>query len=645
MMCRFFPGGNWFAVVDFFPPDFGICRCFFAKFVITCWTRGSRMLKFRLGAGLLLMLLGTSQVFATLFPRPPELEPAVKFWTDVFTRYSQHQVVLHDRHHTHVVYKVLDFSEVVPLLDAEELWLHKRKIETEEKAALKAQLLELAERLDSPGLPDDLQRLRNIFDAYGKLDREAILAAAESLRGQRGLREKTRDALMRSGRYLPYMEKVFEQAGLPVLLTRLPLVESSFSNAAYSKSGAAGMWQFMPGTARIYMNYDEIGDERRDPWLATEAAAKHLRDDYELLQDWPLAITAYNFGRNGIARALAEIGGDSLMDMIQRYEHPRWGFAGKNFYAEFLAAVEVEQNALTYFGPIRRQDPEPLREVKTRHYVRYDTLRELAGPAAERFDELNPSFSEAVQQGHLYVPPGRRIRLPATQAPDFEQAYASLGGDQLFDRQRDYFVTHRVRRGETLSGIAHRYRTSIRSIRQANGLRSSHFIRIGQRLKVPTGHAGRATKPQYHVVNRGESLSTIAQRYGLKTRTLQRYNDIQRPELLQAGARLKLPGAATTFHRVRAGETLSAIARQYGVSVSALQQQNDIPRPELLRAGTRLQVAGARRRATHHVIRSGQTLESIARRYGLSVKAIASTNNIPDANRVRVGQRLRLPEG
>ncbi len=368
----------------------------------------------RILCGVLLSLAALQAAAAMdVFPRPPELEHKIAFWRSVFGEYSQHQIILHDRKNVSVVYKVLDFTDVVDLLDETELRMHKHRIEEQEKDALRALMLRLADDPSAAGLNDEQRSIRNTLKVHGLLKPDSLRGIAEDLRGQAGLREKTEAAIMRSGRYLPYMEKVFADAGLPVELTRLPLVESSFNTRAYSKSGAAGMWQFMPGTAKRYMSYDEVGDDRRDPWLSTEGAAQHLSDDYTLLQDWPLAVTAYNFGRYGLARALDEVGGQSLVDLIERYDHPRWGFAAKNFYAEFLAALEVESNALKYFGPLRRDAPNHFEEVTTEHYVRFDTLRRLARQDSERFLELNPSFSTAVQRGELLVPPKRRIRLPA----------------------------------------------------------------------------------------------------------------------------------------------------------------------------------------------------------------------------------------
>ena len=528
------------------------------------------------------------------FPRPPELAEKVAFWRSVFAEYSQHQMLLHDRKHVTLIYKVLDFSDVAPLLNKDELRLHKRKVEKAEKEALRDILLAFAESPNTKNVAPQAQRIRQQLKDKGLFDAKNLRAIASDLRGQSGLREKTRDAIMRSGRYLPYMEKVFAEAGLPILLTRLPLVESSFNNAAYSKTGAAGMWQFMPGTARVYMSYDEVGDERRDPWISTRAAAKHLSDDYALLQDWPLAVTAYNFGRYGIARGLDESGSTSLVELIERYDYPRWGFAAKNFYAEFLAAVDVERDALKYFGPLRRDAPDEFEEIETQHYVHYETLQRISQQHPERFHELNPSFSAAVQRGDLLVPPRKRIRVPRTKAPKFRSAYARLDNAELYSRQKKFFHKHRVRRGQTLSSIARQYGSSIRAIRQANNLRSSHFIRIGQLLKVPN------------------------------------------------------KGAATRVrsYKVRSGDTLSSIARRFGTTVKRIKSVNGISNPRHLRAGVRLKIpAGKRPTYAWHTIRSGQTVESIARKYGVSVQSIASANDLSNINRIRAGQKLKVPGG
>ncbi len=541
---------------------------------------------------LLLLSVTCSQAQAsTSFPQPPELNTAVNFWVRIFTEVSQHQVVLHDRKHLEVVYNTLDFSVAAKNLDRREYFQHVRKVEQAEKDELGRILRRLAEDPNAADLPPVANSIKKKFERISEPDKFA--RAAERIRGQRGLYERFREAIAVSGAYLPYMEEIFAAQGLPVELTRLPLVESSFNVKAYSKSGAAGIWQFIPSSARRYMRMDEVGDDRRDPWFSTEAAARHLADDYAALNDWPMAVTAYNYGRYGIARALEEIGASSLVELIERYDGPRWGFASKNFYAEFLAALHVEQNAMRYFGPIKRDEPLRFEEVTIDHYVPFETLGRLIDLDLESFQRLNPTFSTAVIDGHLFVPPGQRIRVPRGTASTFSNAYASLDSSQRYERQRDYFVRHKVRSGETLSGIAYRYRSSVKQISRANNLSRRGFIRAGQVLKIPTGSGGKADAPRKHRVRSGETLVAIARRYHVSARDLQRLNGIAKPELLQVGAVLLLPadaGAGYVKHTVRAGQTVGSIARKYGVSVREIAALNGLTDVHAIRVGQTLKV-------------------------------------------------------
>ena len=188
----------------------------------------------------------------------------------------------------------------------------------------------------------------NRSNEYVNGERERIAAANEveidRVKAQRGVKERTAAGLKRSNRYIAQMQQIFRERGLPVELTYLPLIESSFNINARSHAGALGMWQFMPATGRQYMQVNRAIDERRDPIESTRAAASFLKQAYELLGKWPLAITAYNFGPAGMARAVAEVGSDNLVDVIQKYNHPHFGYPPKNFYAEFLAAVEIGKN-------------------------------------------------------------------------------------------------------------------------------------------------------------------------------------------------------------------------------------------------------------------------------------------------------------
>lgn len=473
------------------------------------------------------------------FPRYPELAPKVAFWTDIFARYSLHDSVIHPAAYPHVVIEVLHFDPQLPPAQR-----HR-----EEEARKQAHRVAL-QRLQATRDPGRLSPAdRALYDRFqGIKDARRFEKAAQSLRAQRGVRERTEQALAVSGAYLPSMETTFRSYALPIELTRLPIVESSFNIDAYSKSRAAGLWQFIPSSARIYMRLDEAVDDRRDPWRSTDAAARHLRDDYALLGNWPLALTAYNHGRNGVARGLAEVKGKTLVDLIERYEHPRFGFASKNFYAEFLAAKDIEAEARRYFPTLVRQQPQPYAEIELAEYLPFSSVVAMSGLDREQFRRLNPALSEAVVRGQLWIPKGQRIRLPEPQAPAFKAAYARLPAAERYREQRAYWRMHRVQRGEVLSRIARRYGVSVKAIQQANQLRQPGHIRIGQTLKIPPGNGAagstglRKVVLRVHTVRAGETLSAIARRHRVGVQAIAQLNRLDDRHLIKPGQKLKIPG-------------------------------------------------------------------------------------------------------
>lgn len=488
------------------------------------------------------------------FPRYPELEPAVQFWTGVFGVYSENQSLIHSSVYPQKILKVLDFSADAKRMSKRALARHRGKAE---RAARKKyneifRKIHLKRKKPESLAGEELRVYKMFADIPG--DRR-FQKARGTVRSQRGLHERTRKALEVSGKYLPEMTRIFASHGLPTLLTRLPLVESSFNVEAYSKAGAAGLWQFIPSSARTYMRLNEIVDDRRDPWTSTDAAARHLKDDYALLQDWPLAITAYNHGRSGVARGLRKVGGKTLPDLVARYKSRRFGFASRNFYAEFLAALEVERNRELYFGTIRQRDPLQYEIVRTNDYLKFSTLRMLAGAPDPLFRKLNPAFSREVVLGKLYVPPGHVIRVPKGRAEQFESAYTKLDAKHKHSSQRHYFVRHRVRHGDTVSRIARRYGVSSRSITSANRLRNAHRIRVGQVLKIPPrGRPGRgvhrvakaqSTPPEngYHIhrVRRGQNLWTIARLYGASLKDVLKANGLHKRSVIHPGMRIRVP--------------------------------------------------------------------------------------------------------
>ena len=501
------------------------------------------------------------------FPHLTILRPQVEFWTKVFSEYSENQSIVHSIDDVRKVYEVLDFSEQAQTLDAVQLSLLKGRAESHAKEQID-ELLKRVDELQATPEKMDAEEHRVYLMYADSTDPHRFRDAIGSFRVQRGLRERTAHALQVSGRYLPQMEQIFASYGLPTRLTRLPLVESSFNLQAYSKVGAAGLWQFMPSSARIYMRLDEITDDRRDPWFSTDAAARHLRDDYNALQSWPLAVTAYNHGRGGVARGLAMVNGTTLTDLIQRYNGDSFGFASRNFYAEFLAASDVEHDWHRHFGDLQRDAPTQFETVETRDYIPYSTLQRLSNADDTTFRTLNPAYNDEVMDGRLYVPPGHLIRVPAGAADRFKLAYASLGPEQRFEHQRQYYTVHRLERGESIARLAHRFGVSQQAILAANGLRSNARLRAGSNLKIPPHDApstvvASADTPEAHVL-KTSAHSSASERKAAKLR----------------------------LHKVRSGQTLGSIAKRYQTSVSALRRINGLDSADRLRVGSMLKIPG-----------------------------------------------------
>lgn len=288
------------------------------------------------------------------FPRPASLEPNVDFWTDVFTAYSYRDFLIHDRDRVWKVYQVLHMPGSGSPTQNDVTWAN---------AYLKAKYADILERLAAGNEPvgEDERRVAAMFKDEAP---DAYAAAAQNLRVQQGLRERFHEAILRRRHYEPLMERVFRTAGLPVELAMLPHVESGYYNSSRSSAGAVGIWQFTRSTGRQYMKISRRRDDRLDPVKSTQAAAKLLQYNYDVLGSWPLAITAYNHGTYGTARA-AEAYGNDYSRIFKYYDGPHFGFASRNYYAEFLAALQVHRYEDSYFPGIEDEATPPAQVVRT----------------------------------------------------------------------------------------------------------------------------------------------------------------------------------------------------------------------------------------------------------------------------------------
>jgi membrane-bound lytic murein transglycosylase D len=473
-------------------------------------------------------------------PRPAGLEPDISFWRKIFAEVSTDEALVHDNRYLGIVYEKLDLSAYAS--DA----ARQRQLD-----AARTKYTRILTRLaggNRSSLGKDERRVLALW--AGRPGNKNLRAAASRVRVQQGLSDRYLQGLIRSGRWQDHIRASMRQAGVPEMLAALPHVESSFNPEARSYVGAAGLWQFTTGTGRRFMRIDTAVDERRDPFRSSEAAARLLRSNYDELDSWPLAITAYNHGTGGMRRAIRATGTDNIETIVRNYDGRAFGFASRNFYVSFLAAEEVERNAEEYFGPVRRDEPEPFTIIDVPAYLSTGTLEKSLGLPRETLQTYNPALLPDVWLGRKYVPRGFTLRLPASVS-DADTRLAAIPRSERRPAQTPD-LTHTVRRGETVSGIAARYRTSSARIASLNNLSKRNLIRAGQVLKLP-GNAGaptnsktvaRSSGNQTYVVRRGDNLAVIARRTGVTQRQLMAINSIDNPDRIYAGQRLRLARSA-----------------------------------------------------------------------------------------------------
>jgi membrane-bound lytic murein transglycosylase D len=299
--------------------------------------------------------------------------------------------------------------------------------------------------------------------------------------------------------------------------------------------------------------------------LATHAAARLLADNHSVLQSWPLALTAYNHGLAGMRRAAEQQRTTDIDVIVAKYQSRSFGFASRNFYTAFLAAIEIDANHEKYFGKIALDPPSPTEVVHVPAYVTVETLAKALNLRQSVLRELNPALTDAVWAGDKYVPKGFPLRLPMATAALAANLMSGIGAAERYAAQRPD-LQHRVRRGDTLSQIAAEYGVSLAALMRVNGLSSRDVIRVGQMVSLPQTAGTAATAvaalasaappaepaaqvvsglPGTYVVRRGDSVARIASRLGVAIEELLAANSIGDRNLIYPGQTLRLPGAAS----------------------------------------------------------------------------------------------------
>jgi len=410
-----------------------------------------------------------------LFPRPAELEPDVSFWVAIFTDYSSDQGVLHDNRYLGVVYGQVRMPGNTGRRERQ------RKVQARRKQ-YQAILGTLADG-KRDHLSAEEQRILQLWPT--DVSNDTLRGAVKRIRYQQGLSDRFRDGLKRAGRWRDHVHTELAKHGVPLELAALPHVESSYNPDARSHVGASGIWQFTPSTGRRYLQVDHVLDERNDPFAATEAAARLLAYNYSIADNWPMAITAYNHGLSGVRRAMRKHGDTAYAEIFREYRGRTFGFASRNFYVAFLAAMQIDQNPEQYFPGIVPDQPVDYSRYKLPDYMPSDVVATALGTSERQLARHNPALQATIWQGSKYLPRDFEIRMPAgmLQSP-MPELLAAVPPEQRHSSQLPDMY-HAISRGDTLSEIATQYGTTVTTLVALNGLGSRHRIRAGQQLRLP----------------------------------------------------------------------------------------------------------------------------------------------------------------
>lgn len=407
---------------------------------------------------------------AAEFNRPPHIIAAVDFWRRIYAEIDTRHGVIHDNREHGWIY------ELYPLDAGKTPRRQQRDISR--RVQHYRQLLRSMAETESASFNAEQRR---IFNLLGEpVDTSVFLAAAKRLRFQRGQADRFRAGMQRQAKVAQVVNSILAEHGLPPELAALPHVESSYNPKVRSSAGAVGLWQIMPATGRRYLRVSKQLDERTDLNASTNAAAKLLKHNYAVLQSWPLAITAYNRGLAGVRRAVKASGTRDIGEITRNYEGRAFGFASRNFYAEFLAAHDVSSGAY----PVTANGESSYR-LTIQRYLPIFAVEKKFGLSRMALKSVNPSLGIQHWNGELDLSPGYQLGLPSAAFGSLDVAaeLRSLETDQGSDRQQPPRF-YRIQKGDLLKNIAERHSLPAKQLMRINGVRSASRIVAGRILQV-----------------------------------------------------------------------------------------------------------------------------------------------------------------
>lgn len=602
------------------------------------------------------------------FPCPQELERRVDFWIEVFSRWDKNTAVLHGYNAPWQVYQTV--SGINSCRD--------KKVKRETRR-LKANLNALADRLKKDQAPKGRIQ-KQLAAEFDRLNSTNVYRAAKNIRCQQGVKDQFTGALKRFERYKPLVTRVIKESNMPADLLYLPFVESSYRPDSYSKVGAAGMWQIMPDTARsLGMDLNAVLDERMDPEAATRGAMRYFQKAEKSLvavskeknpsatraEINPFIVTSYNYGVNGMRRAVKKIGPD-FPKVLNEYKSASFQVAVKNFYASFLAARYLAINSEKYFGKVGADSvlryqtfvlpvPTSIERIKYQFDLKQSQLKTL-NPALTRFAWNNWRLIPAGYQLHL---PYRKHRWTA----QIDKLVAMNPEPQSQSR-----LSYRVRKGDTACGIANAFKVNCKTLIDANQLGRRANIRIGQKLIIPgrvgksttqVASAGTSPTSGSYTVKSGDTACGVASRYAVQCRELIRVNKLGRKAKIVVGQRLQIPGyvasdarpsamPASLKYKVKRGDTACQIAQRYAVSCAQVISDNKLGRKARLSVGQELIIGGRASGSSKNLavskytVRSGDTACEIAERFDVPCSTVIKENRLGKRASLKIGQVLTI---
>ncbi len=477
--------------------------------------------------------------------------------------------------------------------------------------------------------------------------------------------------LKRAEYNVPFMTKILREEGMPDELVYIAMIESGFNYSAYSYAHAAGPWQFIQSTGRIFdLKINWWYDERRDPEKATRAACRYFRKLYLQFGDWNLAMASYNCGEGNVDRQIRRTGTKDFWKMSRLPSQTR------NYVPTYIAAAIMAQNPTEYgFERVAYRTPDPVDSVWVTEAVDLKLAASLVGSDYQTLKSLNPWCLR------WSTPPDESLwlMLPDGTADTFKIGYAAIPED----KKRISKSIHVVKRGETLGVIAKKYGTTVSEILavKENRIRKNSKLTVGQEIILPVApshykesaseykvaaETGSLGKEVTYKVRRGDNISAIAKKFGTTVSAIKTNNRLYKSNRIYAGQKLVIhAGKSSTatyadegepapespaYHVVKKGELLSTIASKYHVSTKDLIRINGIEDPDRLLVGMKLKLSGAEETSLAsapsnavHVVKRGDTIGKIARRYGKTESEIMRSNGLGKKSVILPGQKLKIP--